>query len=74
MMSAPRITGSGVDAKYAYVTVTYATVGCASTWANFPPHVANVTPAASVVTASCVPWLIRYVGNQRTAAEFTVRD
>jgi hypothetical protein len=47
MMSAPRITGSGVDAKYAYVTVTYATVGCASTWANFPPSVANITPATT---------------------------
>jgi hypothetical protein len=38
MMSAPRITtGSGADAKYAYVSVTYAIVGYASTWVNFYP-------------------------------------
>ncbi len=35
MMSAPRMTGSGATARYAYVTVTYGIVTYASTWATF---------------------------------------
>jgi len=45
MMSAPHKPGSGVDGKRAYATVTYGTVGYASTWANFPARVTSVTPA-----------------------------